>query len=94
VAAGQLGLIGGAQPIFVLFPHTRKTSIQLLLEARQHKKYAQTTPLDDGVSSLLNVLLLIKFLMNYSTLTDKEISNSLLVNNRFFFAYTVFGSSC
>jgi hypothetical protein len=23
------------------------------LEAQQHKKYAQTTPLDDGVSSLL-----------------------------------------
>jgi hypothetical protein len=36
------------------FPNPRKTSIQLLLEAQQHKKYAQTTPLDDGVSSLLN----------------------------------------
>jgi hypothetical protein len=34
------------------FPNTRKTSIKLLLEAQQHKKYAQTTPLDDGVSSL------------------------------------------
>jgi hypothetical protein len=52
VAAGQLGLTGGAQPIFVFFPNPRKTSIQLLLEAQQHKKYAQTTPLDDGVSSL------------------------------------------
>jgi hypothetical protein len=53
VAAGQLGLTGGAQPIFVFFSHPRKTSIQLLLEAQQHKKYAQTTPLDDGVSFLL-----------------------------------------
>jgi hypothetical protein len=35
------------------FPNPRKTSIQLLLEAQQPKKYAQTTPLDDGVSSLL-----------------------------------------
>jgi hypothetical protein len=52
VAAGQLGHTGGAQPIFVFFPNPRKTSIQLLLEAQQHKKYAQTTPLDDGVSSL------------------------------------------
>jgi hypothetical protein len=33
------------------FPNPRKTRIQLLLEAQQHKKYAQTT--DDGVSSLL-----------------------------------------
>jgi hypothetical protein len=38
VAATQLGL-------------TEKTSIQLLLEAQQHKKYAQTIPLDDEVSS-------------------------------------------
>jgi hypothetical protein len=53
VAAGQLELTGGAQPIFVFSPNQRKTSIQLLLEAQQHKKYAQTTPLDDGVSSLL-----------------------------------------
>jgi hypothetical protein len=50
VAAGQLKLTGGAQPIFFFFPNPRKTSI--LLEAQQHKKYAQTTPLDDGVSSL------------------------------------------
>jgi hypothetical protein len=35
------------------FPNTRKTSIQLLLEAQQHMKYVQTTPLDDEVSSLL-----------------------------------------
>jgi hypothetical protein len=34
------------------FPNIRKTSIQLLLDAQQHKKYAQTTPLDDGVSYL------------------------------------------
>jgi hypothetical protein len=27
------------------------------LEAQQHKKYAQTTPLDDGVSSLFRLLL-------------------------------------
>jgi hypothetical protein len=51
VAAGQLGLTGGCQPIFVFFPNPQKTSIHLLLEAQQHKKYAQTTPLD-GVSSL------------------------------------------
>jgi hypothetical protein len=50
VAAGQLGLTGGAQPIF--FPNPQKTSIQLLLEAQQHKIYAQTTPLDNAVSSL------------------------------------------
>jgi hypothetical protein len=49
VAAGQLGFTGGAQPFF--FSNPRKTSIQLLLEAQQHKKYAQTTPLNDGVSS-------------------------------------------
>jgi hypothetical protein len=57
VAAGQLGLTGGAQPIFVFLSNSRKTSIQiqLLLEAQQHKKYAQTTPLDDGVSSLFNI---------------------------------------
>jgi hypothetical protein len=45
VAAGQLGLTGGAQPIFFI-PNPRKTRIQLLLEAQQHKKYAQTTPFD------------------------------------------------
>jgi hypothetical protein len=55
VAAGQLGLTGGAQPIFFFFPNPPKTSIQLLLEAKQHKKYAQTTPLDDGVSSLFSI---------------------------------------
>jgi hypothetical protein len=53
VTAGQLELTGGAQPIFFFFPNPLKTSIQLLLKAQQHKKYAQTTPLDDGVSSLL-----------------------------------------
>jgi hypothetical protein len=52
VASGQLGLTGGAQPM-IFFPNPRNTSIQLLLEAQQHKKYAQTTLLDDGVSSLL-----------------------------------------
>jgi hypothetical protein len=52
VAVGQLGLTGGAQPIFVFFSNPWKTSIQLLLEAQQHKKYTQTTPLDDVVSSL------------------------------------------
>jgi hypothetical protein len=57
VAAGQLGLTGGAQPIF--FPNPRKTSIQLLLEAQQHKKYAQTTQLDDGVSSLFVLSIII-----------------------------------
>jgi hypothetical protein len=42
----------GPADFFLFFPNPRKTSIQLLLEAQQHKKYAQTTPLDDGVSSL------------------------------------------
>jgi hypothetical protein len=37
-------------------PIPRKTSIQLLLEAQQQKKYAQTTPLGDGVSSLLSLI--------------------------------------
>jgi hypothetical protein len=35
------------------FPKSTKKSIQLLLKAQQHKKYAQTTPLDDGVPFLL-----------------------------------------
>jgi hypothetical protein len=39
-------------PADFFFSNPRKTSIQLLLEAQQHKKYAQITPLDDGVSSL------------------------------------------
>jgi hypothetical protein len=50
VAVGQLGLTGVEEPIFS--PNPQKTNIKLLLEAQQHKKYAQTTPLDDGVSSL------------------------------------------
>jgi hypothetical protein len=34
----------------------KPTCMQLLLEAQQHKKYAQTTPLDeDGVSTLFTV---------------------------------------
>jgi hypothetical protein len=53
VAAGQLELTGRAQPIFFFFPNPLKTSIQLFLKAQQHKKFAQTTPLDDEVSSLL-----------------------------------------
>jgi hypothetical protein len=52
VAVGQLGLTGGAQ---LIFRNLQKPSIQLLLQAKQHKKYAQTTPLDDGVSSLFCV---------------------------------------
>jgi hypothetical protein len=31
-----------------------KKSIQLLLETQQHKKYAQTTPLDDVIGYNLN----------------------------------------
>jgi hypothetical protein len=57
VTAGQLELTGGAQPILFFSPNPRKTSTQLLLEAQQHKKYAQTTPLDDGVTSLLLLFL-------------------------------------
>jgi hypothetical protein len=52
VAASQLELTGGAQPIFFFFSNPLKTSIKLLLKAQQHKKYTQTTPLNDGVSSL------------------------------------------
>jgi hypothetical protein len=69
VAAGQLGLKGGAQPIFFFFPNPLKTSIQLLLEAQQHKKYAQTTPLDDGVSSLFNDAFI---KLNTSVLQERE----------------------
>jgi hypothetical protein len=64
VAAGQLGLTGGAQPIFFSLIHEK----QLLLEAQQHKKYAQTIPLDDGVSSLFELKLLEYFLnINFDT---------------------------
>jgi hypothetical protein len=53
VPAGQLGFTGGASRFFL--PNPRKTSIhQLLLEDQQHTKYAQTTSLDDGVSSLFS----------------------------------------
>jgi hypothetical protein len=44
---------GGPSRFF--FPNPQKRSIQLLLKAQQHKKYAQTTPLDDGVSSLFKI---------------------------------------
>jgi hypothetical protein len=44
-----------------------KLSIQLLLEAQQHKKYAQTTPLDDGVFLYYIIYLL---LMKIDKLTD------------------------
>jgi hypothetical protein len=54
VTAGQLGLTGGAQPIF--FPNPRKTSIQHFW--KPNRKYAQTTPLDDGVSSLFIFILI------------------------------------
>jgi hypothetical protein len=40
-----------------VFLNQRKTSIHLILEAQLHKKYAQITPLDDGVSSLFLLLL-------------------------------------
>jgi hypothetical protein len=71
VAAGQLWLKGRAQPIFVFFPNPRKTSIQLLLEAQQHKKYAHTTPLDDGVLSfLINLKIRIRFLMSSKIITN------------------------
>jgi hypothetical protein len=54
VAAGQLGLTGG--PSYFFSPKTTKKRIQLLLEAQQHKNYAQTTPLDDGISFLFIIL--------------------------------------
>jgi hypothetical protein len=58
MAAGQLELTGGAiRFLFFFLPNPRKASIQLILEAQQHKKFAQTTPLDDGVSSLLTLKL-------------------------------------
>jgi hypothetical protein len=34
------------------------------LEAQQHKKYAQTTPLDDGVSSLFHFVFVFTFRTN------------------------------
>jgi hypothetical protein len=62
--AGQLGLTGRSQPIFWFFPNSLKTNIQLLLEAQQHKKYAQTTPLDDGVSSLFSIYFHMRVILN------------------------------
>jgi NADP+-dependent farnesol dehydrogenase len=60
VAIGQMGL----------------TSTLLLLEAQQHKKYAQNTPLDDGVSSLFLLESLYYFVVcsvreNWSKHSDK-----------------------
>jgi hypothetical protein len=75
VAAGQLGLIGGTQPIFFFFPNPLNTSIQLLLEAQQHKKYAQTTPLDDGVS--LGVSSLLLFISVSAQMCEKNIRSIL-----------------
>jgi hypothetical protein len=54
VAAGQLWLTAGPSRFF---SQIHGKSIQLLLEAQQHKKYAQTTPLDDGVSYLFTLYL-------------------------------------
>jgi hypothetical protein len=51
--------VPAGQPIFS--PKSTKTSIKLLLEAQQHKKYAQNTPLDDGISSLFLYKLFILF---------------------------------
>jgi hypothetical protein len=54
VAAGQLELTGGAQPIFVFFSKSTKNKYTTTFGSPiAQKKYAQTTPLDDGVSSLL-----------------------------------------
>jgi hypothetical protein len=52
VAAGQLGLTGGAQPIFCFFPESLKNKYTTTFGSPKAQKYAQTTPLDDGVSSL------------------------------------------
>jgi hypothetical protein len=71
VAAGQLGLTGEAQPIF--FPNPQKTTKLLLLEAQQHKKYAQTTPLDDEVSFLFYLVFII--------CTEKYSSNQISFYN-------------
>jgi hypothetical protein len=54
VAAGQLGLTGGAQPIF-FSPKSTKYKFTSTFGTQQHKKYAQTTPLEDGVSSLFQI---------------------------------------
>jgi hypothetical protein len=81
VAAGQLELTGGAEPIF--FPNPRKTSMQLLLEAQQHKKYAQTIPLDDGVSSLFSLFWYLQMEINLQINTIKQIFNNFLLLSRF-----------
>jgi hypothetical protein len=44
------------------------------LEAQQHKKYAQTTPLDDGVSSLFIYCIYIKNKM--------EIINRIIIKGK------------
>jgi hypothetical protein len=51
-ATGSGSNLGFNYSYFEKQDNPRKTSIQLLLKAQQHKKYAQTAPLDDGVSSL------------------------------------------
>jgi hypothetical protein len=56
VAAGQLGLTGGAQPIFVFFPNPQKKYTTTFGSLTAQKKNAQTTPLDDEVSSLFHLI--------------------------------------
>jgi hypothetical protein len=67
VAAGQLELTGG------FFPKSMKIEnvVQLFLEAQQHKKYAQTTPLDDGVSSLFFMYLYVICFYSFQYITIK-----------------------
>jgi hypothetical protein len=55
-SAGQLGLTGGAQPIFVFFPTSTKNKYTTTFGSPTAKKYAQTTPLDDEVSFLFDDL--------------------------------------
>jgi hypothetical protein len=50
VAAGQLG--SQVKPSR-FFPKSTKNKYTITFGSQQHKKYAQTTPLDDRVSSLL-----------------------------------------
>jgi hypothetical protein len=45
------------------------------LEAQQHKKYAQTTPLDDGVSSLFKFFIHKKTNYKFKTFARRQAAN-------------------
>jgi hypothetical protein len=59
------------------------------LKTQQHKKYAQTTPLDDGVSSLCLYLNLLLHFLTYGDLLDKR-NIKKIKNNTHYFKYRQF----